>query len=97
MLTAETVTCKSGILQMVRYDEMFEKGSGIVVMCPTSGCICVSCREDAGDRDGLAYLLKELRKYANEFDFDEYRIKNAYFELKCGRNYSKKNVKVRMK
>ena len=97
MLTVETVNCKSGVLQMIRYDEMFEKGSGIVVMCPTSGGIFVNCDENAGDRDGLAYLLKELKKYANEFDFDEYRIKNAYFELKCGRNYSRKNVKVRMK
>ena len=97
MLTAETITCTSGVLQMVRYDEMFEKGSGIAVMCPTGGFIGVNCREDAGDRDGLAYLLKELRTYANEFDFDEYKIKQAYFELKCGNNYSKKNVKVRMK
>ena len=97
MLTAETINCKSGILQMVRYDEAFEKGSGIVVMCPISGGIFVNCREDAGDRDGLAYLLKELRGYANEFDFDEYKIKQAYFELKCGSNYSRKNVKVRMK
>ena len=97
MLTVETVTCKNGVLQMVRYDEMFEKGIGIMVMCPISGCICVNCREDSGDRDGLAYLLKELRSYANEFDFDDYKIKQAYFELKCGSNYSRKNVKVRMK
>ena len=97
MLTAETITCKNGVLQMVRYDEMFEKGIGIMVMCPISGGIFVNCREDAGDRDGLAYLLKELRTYANEFDFDEYKIKQAYFELKCGNNYSRKNVKVRMK
>ena len=97
MLVAETVNCKNGVLQMIRYDEMFEKGSGIVVMCPISGGVFVNCREDAGDRDGLEYLLKELRTYADEFDFDEYKIKNAYFELKCGRNYSKKNVKVRMK
>ena len=97
MLVAETVSCKNGLLQMVRYDEMFEKGMGIVVMCPNSGGIFVNCREDAGDRDGLAYLLKELRTYANEFDFDEYKVKNAYFDLKCGRNYDKKNVKVRMK
>ena len=97
MLVAETITCKSGMLQMVRYDEMSEKGIGIMVMCPTSGGIFVNCREDAGDRDGLAYLLKELRSYANEFDFDEYKIKQAYFELKCGSNYSRKNVKVRMK
>ena len=97
MLTAETITCKSGVLQMVRYDEMSEKGVGIMVMCPIRGGIFVNCREDAGDRDGLAYLLKELRSYANEFDFDEYKIKQAYFELKCGSNYSRKNVKVRMK
>ena len=97
MLTAETVTCKSGILQMVRYDEAFEKGKGIAVMCPISGGIFVNCREDAGDRDGLAYLLKELRSYADEFDFDEYKIKQAYFDLKCGNNYDRKNVKVRMK
>lgn len=97
MLVAETVNCKKGVLQMIRYDEMFEAGKGIVVMCPTSGGIFVNCREDAGDRDGLAYLLKELRDYANEFDFDEYRIKQAYFDLKCGQNYGKKNVKVRMK
>ena len=97
MLTAETVSCKSGVLQMIRYDEMAESGKGIVVMCPISGCIFVNCREDAGERDGLAYLLKELRTYANEFDFDEYKIKQAYFELRCGRNYGKKNVKVRMK
>ena len=82
---------------MIRYDEVSEAGKGIVVMCPTSGCIFVNCREDAGDRDGLAYLLKELKEYANEFDFDEYRIKQAYLDLKCGQNYSKKNVKVRMK
>ena len=97
MLVAETINCTNGVLQMVRYDEMFEKGRGIVVMCPTSGCICVNCNENAGDRDGLAYLLKELRGYADEFDFDEYKIKQAYFELRCGRNYGKKNVKVRMK
>ena len=97
MLTAETVSCKSGVLQMIRYDEMAESGKGIAVMCPISGCIFVNCREDAGERDGLAYLLKELRTYANEFDFDEYKIKQAYFELRCGRNYGKKNVKVRMK
>lgn len=97
MLVAETVSCKSGVLQMVRYDEMFEKGMGIVVMCPIGGCICVNCNENAGDRDGLAYLLKELRTYANEFDFDEYKVKNTYFDLKCGRNYDKKNIKVRMK
>ena len=97
MLTAETITCTSGVLQMVRYDEMSGTGKGIAVMCPISGGIFVNCREDAGDRDGLAYLLKELRTYANEFDFDEYKIKQAYFELKCGNNYSKKNVKVRMK
>ena len=97
MLVAETITCTNGVLQMVRYDEMFEKGKGIVVMCPTGGGIFVNCREDAGDRDGLAYLLKELRTYANEFDFDEYKIKQAYFELRCGSNYGKKNVKVRMK
>ena len=97
MLVAETINCKNGVLQMIRYDEMFEAGKGIAVMCPTSGGIFVNCRDDAGDRDGLAYLLKELKKYANEFDFDEYRIKNAYYELKCGQNYSKKNVKVRMK
>ena len=97
MLVAETINCKSGILQMVRYDEAFEKGIGIAVMCPTNGGIFVNCREDAGDRDGLAYLLKELRSYANEFDFDEYKIKQAYYELKCGSNYSRKNIKVRMK
>lgn len=97
MLTTETLTCKSGVLQMVRYDEMSEAGKGIMVMCPISGCIFVNCREDAGDRDGLAYLLKELRSYADEFDFDEYRIKQAYLDLKCGYNYSRKNVKVRMK
>ena len=97
MLTAETLTCTSGVLQMIRYDEMAESGKGIAVMCPIRGCICVNCREDAGDRDGLAYLLKELRSYANEFDFDEYKIKQAYFDLKCGSNYSKKNIKVRMK
>ena len=97
MLTAERVTCTSGVLQMVRYDEMSEKGIGIAVMCPISGGIFVNCREDAGDRDGLAYLLKELRSYANEFDFDEYKIKQAYFALKCGNNYDRKNVKVRMK
>ena len=97
MLVAETINCKDGILQMVRYDEMFEKGSGVVVVCPTRGCICVNFREDAGDRDGLEYLLKELRDYANEFDFDEYKIKQAYFALRCGNNYDKKNVKVRMK
>ena len=97
MLTAETITCTSGVLQMIRYDEMAESGKGIAVMCPISGGIFVNCREDAGDRDGLAYLLKELRTYANEFDFDEYKIKQAYFELKCGNKYSKKNVKVRMK
>ena len=97
MLVAETVSCKKGVLQMIRYDEMFETGRGIVVMCPTEGGIFVNCRDDVGDRDGLAYLLKELKKYANEFDFDEYRIKNAYFDLKCGRNYERKNVKVRMK
>ena len=97
MLVAETINCKSGILQMIRYDEMFEKGRGIVVMCPIGGGIFVNCREDAGDRDGLAYLLKELRSYANEFDFDEYKIKQAYFTLRCGNNYDKKNVKVRMK
>lgn len=97
MLVAETINCKKGVLQMIRYDEMSEAGKGIVVMCPTSGCIYVNCREDAGDRDGLAYLLKELKDYANEFDFDEYRIKGAYLDLKCGQNYSKKNVKVRMK
>ena len=97
MLTAETITCTNGVLQMIRYDEMAESGKGIAVMCPISGGIFVNCREDAGERDGLAYLLKELRTYANEFDFDEYKIKQAYFELKCGNNYSKKNVKVRMK
>ena len=97
MLVAETVNCKKGVLQMIRYDEMFEAGKGIVVMCPTEGGIFVNCRDDAGDKDGLAYLLKELRSYANEFDFDEYRIKNAYFELKGGHNYERKNVKVRMK
>ena len=97
MLVAETINCKNGVLQMVRYDEMFEAGKGIVVMCPIGGGIFVNCREDAGDRDGLAYLLKELKSYANEFDFDEYKIKQAYFELRCGRNYDKKNVKVRMK
>lgn len=97
MLTAEKITCTSGVLQMVRYDEMAESGKGIAVICPIIGGIFVNCREDAGDRDGLAYLLKELRTYANEFDFDEYKIKQAYFELKCGNNYSKKNVKVRMK
>ena len=97
MLVAETINCKNGVLQMVRYDEMFEKGMGIAVMCPAGGGIFVNCNENAGDRDGLAYLLKELRTYANEFDFDEYKVKNAYFELKCGRNYGKKNVKVRMK
>ena len=97
MLVAETINCKNGVLQMVRYDEAFEAGKGIAVMCPTGGGIFVNCREDAGDRDGLAYLLKELRNYANEFDFDEYKIKQAYFELRCGRNYDKKNVKVRMK
>ena len=97
MLTAETITCTSGVLQMVRYDEMSEKGIGIAVMCPISGGIFVNCREDAGDRDGLAYLLKELRTYANEFDFDEYKIKQAYFDLKCGNNYDRKNIKVRMK
>ena len=97
MLVAETITCTNGVLQMVRYDEMFEKGKGIAVMCPAGGGIFVNCREDAGDRDGLAYLLKELRSYADEFDFDEYKIKQAYFALRCGRNYDKKNVKVRMK
>lgn len=97
MLTVEKLTSTSGVLQMVRYDEMSEAGRGIVAMCPISGCIFVNCREDAGDRDGLAYLLKELRSYANEFDFDEYKIKQAYFALKCGSNYSRKNVKVRMK
>lgn len=97
MLVAETVNCTNGVLQMVRYDEMFEAGKGIVVMCPVSGGIFVNCREDAGDRDGLAYLLKELRKYVDEFDFDEYKVEQAYFTLKCGRNYDKKNIKVRMK
>ena len=97
MLVAETINCKNGVLQMIRYDEMFETGKGIVVMCPIGGGIFVNCREDAGDRDGLAYLLKELKSYANEFDFDEYKIKQAYFELRCGCNYGKKNVKVRMK
>ena len=97
MLTVETVNCKSGMLQMIRYDEMFETGSGIVVMCPIRGGIFVNCSEDKGDRDGLAYLLKELKSCADEFDFDEYKIKQAYFALKSGSNYDKKNVKVRMK
>ena len=97
MLTAETITCKNGVLQMVRYDDMSEAGKGIMVRCPISGSIFVNCREDAGERDGLAYLLKELRTYANEFDFDEYKIKQAYFALKCGNNYSRKNITVRMK
>ena len=97
MLVAETINSMNGVLQMVRYDEMFETGKGIAVMCPTGGGIFVNCNENNGDRDGLEYLLKELRTYSNEFDFDEYKIKQAYFELRCGSNYGKKNVKVRMK
>ena len=97
MLVAETINSMNGVLQMVRYDEMFEKGKGIAVMCPTGGGIFVNCNENNGDRDGLEYLLKELRTYSNEFDFDEYKIKQAYFELRCGSNYSRKNLKVRMK
>lgn len=93
MLEAHIITATSNVIQLVRQDEMFESGKGIMVLWPEGGLTCVNCREDNGDRDGLQYLLKEVKEFCP--NCQEYKITSAYYKLKMANNYSRVNVRVK--
>ena len=93
MIQAQIMTANANVIQMVRQDEMFEYGKGIMVMWPQGGLTMVSFNEKNGDRDGLEYLLTQVEEMCPSVQ--EYKIVQAYNKLKLVGNYSSINVKVR--
>ena len=92
-MTIETMVAQDKVIQLVRYDDMFETGKGIMVMWPNGhGGSFVNCDETRGDSDGIEYLLKIANEY--KINCKDYKIRKAYFELKYGRNYDKKIIKT---
>ena len=89
-LEAKVVSCQPGLVQMVRYDDMFECGRGIVVMWPEQGGSYIPATGEG--KCGIDYLMQIAKEYGLE---NNYKLKQAYFKLMLSRNYDQVNIKVR--
>lgn len=81
-LQATVVSCQPGLVQMVRQDDMFECGKGVVVMWPDEGATFIPAT--GKNKYGINYLRDIIKQYNIK---KGYKIEQAYFKLMCANNY----------
>lgn len=88
-LQATMVSCQPGLVQMVRQDDMFECGKGIVIMWPEEGMTVIPATGKG--KCGIDYLRHIIKQYKIR---NSYKIEQAYFKLMCARNYDYVIIKL---
>lgn len=92
-LQVEVISCRSGLVQMARQDEMFECGKGIVIFWPEHGASFIPATGEG--KCGISYLRYIIKEYEQEYKLSSYKIEQAFFRLMLGKNYDRINVRLK--
>lgn len=85
------ITSEKEVIQIVRFDDIFECGKGIQIMWPNCGSTMIPV---TGKRNcGLDFFKESFKRYG--INLPEYKIEQVWWKIMSMQNYDQINIKLK--